>query len=437
MAREFGDSSLEFATLAYLGASLVARRPRRRGHGAASTRRWPRSRAATSTTSPSSRRSSASCSRPASTPTTSTGPTSGSGSARRSRPVATCRRWPRSAGRTTAGCSPRPDGGAKPTPRSATPCASGVSATARCARARSSAWPTCGCARAASRRPSSCSTGLDDDVEAARPLAAVHLVRGEPSWPSTSSNGRCRRSTARASRPRRCGRCSSTLHLAGGDIDDAADDGGRQLDACADAAPEPLPAGHRRAGPRPGLPGRRRRATPCALPARGAVRASRRPGRRWSWPRPGSSWPTALAADRPEVALAEARAALDGFERLPAARHADAAAALLRSLGGRATGPAATSGACSPSARPRCSSCSATACRTPRSPIGSTSAARPSSTTSATSWPSSACASRAEAAAYAVRAETSRRIGDLPDAPDRARPSWWSHGRSEPEVRDG
>jgi DNA-binding NarL/FixJ family response regulator len=44
---------------------------------------------------------------------------------------------------------------------------------------------------------------------------------------------------------------------------------------------------------------------------------------------------SALAADRPEVALADARAALDGFERLRAARHVDAAAALLRSLGVR------------------------------------------------------------------------------------------------------
>jgi DNA-binding CsgD family transcriptional regulator len=42
---------------------------------------------------------------------------------------------------------------------------------------------------------------------------------------------------------------------------------------------------------------------------------------------------TALADDRPEVALAEARAALDGFDRLRAARRADAAAALLRSMG--------------------------------------------------------------------------------------------------------
>ena len=42
-----------------------------------------------------------------------------------------------------------------------------------------------------------------------------------------------------------------------------------------------------------------------------------------------------LLTERPEVALAEARAALDAFERLQAARDVDAAAALLRSLGAR------------------------------------------------------------------------------------------------------
>ena len=41
----------------------------------------------------------------------------------------------------------------------------------------------------------------------------------------------------------------------------------------------------------------------------------------------------ALASDQPEGALAEARAARNGFERLPAARQADAAGALMRSLG--------------------------------------------------------------------------------------------------------
>ena len=49
-------------------------------------------------------------------------------------------------------------------------------------------------------------------------------------------------------------------------------------------------------------------------------------------------------------------------------------------------------GPCSASAKPRCSSSSATGCRTRRSPSGSTSAARPSSTTSATSSRSSGCA---------------------------------------------
>jgi DNA-binding NarL/FixJ family response regulator len=43
----------------------------------------------------------------------------------------------------------------------------------------------------------------------------------------------------------------------------------------------------------------------------------------------------ALLTERPEVAMSEARAALEAFERLQAARHADAAAAVLRSLGVR------------------------------------------------------------------------------------------------------
>ena len=45
----------------------------------------------------------------------------------------------------------------------------------------------------------------------------------------------------------------------------------------------------------------------------------------------------ALLTERPEVAMAEARAALTAFQRLPAARDADDAASLLRSLGVRPT----------------------------------------------------------------------------------------------------
>ena len=47
----------------------------------------------------------------------------------------------------------------------------------------------------------------------------------------------------------------------------------------------------------------------------------------------------ACASDRPDVALAEARSALDRFERLRAARHVDAASALLRTLGVRVPSP--------------------------------------------------------------------------------------------------
>jgi len=45
----------------------------------------------------------------------------------------------------------------------------------------------------------------------------------------------------------------------------------------------------------------------------------------------------ALLTDRPEVAMAEAKAALEAFDKLQAARHVDAAAAVLRLLGVRAS----------------------------------------------------------------------------------------------------
>jgi DNA-binding NarL/FixJ family response regulator len=52
----------------------------------------------------------------------------------------------------------------------------------------------------------------------------------------------------------------------------------------------------------------------------------------------------ALVADRPDVAPAEARAVLDVFERLQAARQVDAVAAVLRSLGVRTGSPTKTTG---------------------------------------------------------------------------------------------
>jgi DNA-binding NarL/FixJ family response regulator len=52
----------------------------------------------------------------------------------------------------------------------------------------------------------------------------------------------------------------------------------------------------------------------------------------------------ALLTERPEVAMSEARAALEAFDRLQAARHADAAAAVLRTLGVRTATPKSVAG---------------------------------------------------------------------------------------------
>ena len=69
-------------------------------------------------------------------------------------------------------------------------------------------------------------------------------------------------------------------------------------------------------------------------------RGSRGRSCRWSWPGRAWSWPGRSPEPMPEVAVAEAKAALEEFERLEAARHADAAGALLRSLGAPVrTGP--------------------------------------------------------------------------------------------------
>src|SRR5262249_30362079 len=57
---------------------------------------------------------------------------------------------------------------------------------------------------------------------------------------------------------------------------------------------------------------------------------------------------SALAHERPDAAVVEARTALKSFERLDAPRHADAAAALLRSLGPRPAPGAQSAGVLTP-----------------------------------------------------------------------------------------
>ena len=182
--------------------------------------------------------------------------------------------------------------------------------------------------------------GLQDDVEAARPLAAIALAKGQPAL--------ARHLLERALAPLEPTSAAVApllallveVHLAAGNVDEA-DRTADQLAECA--------ARHRSdylvataAHARGLVCAATGQGDPCAglSEALAAFARARMP---LEVARSRLELAAALAADRPEVAIAEARASLDAFERLQAARQADAAAALLRSLGAR-TASAKSSG---------------------------------------------------------------------------------------------
>jgi DNA-binding NarL/FixJ family response regulator len=185
--------------------------------------------------------------------------------------------------------------------------------------------------------------GLDQIPDAARPLAALHLARGEtavardllerrlgqPALPSPWPIGTTRPSPTAVAGPLLA--LLVDVDLAAGAIGDAAS-AAEQLERLA----ERHPSHYLRA---------------CAALARGKVCAAAGSGdalqslRRALEAFSSAQMPVelararlelarALAREQPEVAVAEARAALDAFELREAARDADAAAALLRALGG-------------------------------------------------------------------------------------------------------
>jgi DNA-binding CsgD family transcriptional regulator/Tfp pilus assembly protein PilF len=173
---------------------------------------------------------------------------------------------------------------------------------------------------------------LDGDPDAARPLAATALARGQPAL--------ARHILERALEPLEPTSAAAApllallveVHLAAGDTRDAAL-AAEQLAQCAArshseylAATAALARGLVCVAARDG--------DPCGVLTEAVARFSRA-RTPMEAARSRLELATVLAGDRPEVAIAEARAALDGFERLPAARQADAAAALLRSLGAR------------------------------------------------------------------------------------------------------
>ena len=172
--------------------------------------------------------------------------------------------------------------------------------------------------------------GLDDDVEAARPLAAVHLFRGDADLAVDILE------RALGELDDSCVAAASLwallveARLVVGELDGAATSA-EMLGACADRHPSSyLLATAAQA-----------RARVClAIETDGGLELLRDASTGFARARTPLELAqarfelaTALAGDRPKLAVAEARAALAGFEGLPASHRADAVAALLRTLG--------------------------------------------------------------------------------------------------------
>ncbi len=184
--------------------------------------------------------------------------------------------------------------------------------------------------------------GLAAEVDAARPLAAVHLAKGETSLARDVLERALAQVDATSTGAAPLLALLVDVHLAAG-APDAARRAAEQLAACAARHPA-----HHYLGAVAALArGRVCLATGTGDPLaclRDALAGFARAQLPMELARARLALATALRADRPEVALAEARAALDAFERLEAARDVDAAAAVLRSLGARPSVAARGSG---------------------------------------------------------------------------------------------
>jgi DNA-binding NarL/FixJ family response regulator len=174
--------------------------------------------------------------------------------------------------------------------------------------------------------------GLDDDPSAARPRAAIELARGRPAVACHVLERALEPLDRTSASAAPLLASLADVHLAAGHLDEAAAVA-RQLAECAELhRSDYLVATAARVrglvclasgdgDPRECLSEALARFSRAHLPMEVA--------------RTRFELAQALAGDRPEVAIAEARSALAAFERLDAARHVDAAASLLRSLGAR------------------------------------------------------------------------------------------------------
>ncbi|MEA2686895.1 MAG: hypothetical protein QOE93_2090 [Actinomycetota bacterium] len=183
--------------------------------------------------------------------------------------------------------------------------------------------------------------GLDADIEAARPLAALHLVNGETARAREVLERALAQLDARSTVAVPLLALLVDVHLAADQGDEAAAAADR-LAACVAGHPSDyLVAVAALAQGRVCLASGTGDAQACLREALAGFSRAKMP---MELARSRLELATALLTDRPEVAMAEARAALDGFERLRAARHVDAAVAVLRSLGVRAAAATRTDG---------------------------------------------------------------------------------------------
>jgi DNA-binding NarL/FixJ family response regulator len=172
------------------------------------------------------------------------------------------------------------------------------------------------------------------EVDAARPLAAIHLARGQ----TTLASDVLERALAHpASTAAPLLALLVDVHLAANRID-AAQTAAKQLAACASRHPSHhLEAAAALARGRVSLAAGTGDPQPCLREALAGFAQAKLP---MELARTRLALANTLVAERPErpeLGMAEAQAALEAFERLQAARDADAAAALLRSLEVRAT----------------------------------------------------------------------------------------------------
>jgi DNA-binding CsgD family transcriptional regulator len=176
--------------------------------------------------------------------------------------------------------------------------------------------------------------GLSEHSDAARPLAAVHLAKGDTSLAADVLERALAQVDPLTTAAAPLLSLLVDVHLAVGDVVKAGV-AAEQLAACAARHP----------GDYLGAAAALARGRVCLVSGTGDPHACLREAlagfTRAQLPMEVAHSRLALAnallTERPEVAMAEARAALEAFERLEAARHADAAAAVLRSLGVRPT----------------------------------------------------------------------------------------------------